>query len=229
MITVLPKNLGKDARGLGYPVATLLRVASGGVRTVSSIVVSKGLFGAFLRNAESNAESGDPRFGELLAEVLDCAKSQLHSHVDIRASFDVTPPAFRQFLRIRNTERSLKRAILNLFSAWSDDRFHAFRIVEDLTGPSTYPALLIRNHVRKEFSLVSRDPTTGARTGASNIGLNVHVVVKSFRAAHARFLRRIESHAGFPVKVIFTETPNLQVCRVEEETLTVAGCLWFGT
>lgn len=221
MITVVPKSPDKDTPGLGEPAGALLRVAAGGIRTIPSIVVSSELFGAFRRNAES----GDPYFEQLLAEVFDLAKNQLYSHVDIRASFNVTPPGFPEITRIRNTPRSLKRAILSLFSAWSDEKFHAFQIVEELSGPSTYPALLIQNHVRHEFSLVSREPTTGARTTAANIGVNVDVVVKSFRPAHARFLRRVESCVGFPVKVIFTETPSLQVCRVEEDTMTVCGWL----
>jgi len=221
MITLVPENLNKEAHGLGEPAATLLRVAAGGIKTIPSVAVSSDLFSTYLRNGGSS----DPHFRNLLKDTFDCVKSKIGSYVDVRACFEVAPPNFPEFTHIRNSPGCLKRAILGLFSAWSDDRFQAFWIVEELMGPSTYPSILIQEHVENELSLVSREPTTGARTNASNIGVNVDVTINSFKPTHSQFLNRIECSAGFPVRVIFTETPKLQVCRVEKDSMTVRGWL----
>jgi len=221
MIQVIPKTTGKATEALGELSTFLLRVAEDGIRTVPSIVVGKNLFATFLHHTKARRSD----FTYLLAETTGAIGTYLDSRVDIRVSSDVPQPSFPEFTSIRNKPRSLKQAILDIFSEWSDDKFHAFRIVEGLKGSSSYPALLIQNHVRREFSLVSREPTTGARITASNIDFNVDIVVKSFRPAHAKFLKRVECSLGFPVKLFFAETPNLQLCRVEKATMTTAGWL----
>jgi hypothetical protein len=216
MISIAPIGHHRTTR-FGKLVETLLRVTEGDIRVVPSVAVPWHLFYGFYAHTSS--------FRKDLRKVIELVNSRLGRHVDVRASFDVCPPGFPEMARIRNEPRHLSKAILNLFSSWDDEKFRAFRIVERLSPPSTYPALLIQNHVQREYSLVSREPRVGAPIAEENCTANVNIVLESFRPTHAKLVKRVEACAGFPVKVIFTETPALEVCRVEKETMSVPAWL----
>ena len=220
-ITVVSAIPSVGGGRFGEPVDTLMRVAAGGVRTVPSVIVPKGLFELF-----SNSDGQvDNKFTGLLDATLDTVKRELGPCVDIRASFEVSPPGFPEHLQIRNSRKSVGQGILTLFSAWYDDKFHAFRIVHKLAPPSTFPTLWIQNHVRTEMSLVSREPLSGSRITEADIRTNVNIDIPLYRPVYARLIDTVERLAGFPVRFIFTKTPKLQVCRVEKDEITVAGWL----
>lgn len=220
-IFALSEITAVDYDKFGEPITTLARINAGGVRTVSSIIISKMLFEAYIENGGGSTSN----FKYMLNEILQIVKKKLDSFVDIRASFETPLSGYPECIRIHNGPRSIKRAIRNIFSAWSDEKFLAFRIVHDISSPVAFPALLIQNHVRNEMSMVSREPVTGARITSSDIDANVDISIKSYKSIYNSFFMRIERFAGFPVHIIFTETPNLQVCRVEKDEITANGWL----
>lgn len=220
MIYELTSGQPRESEQMGSLAEDLVCLSSSGVRVLPTTIFPVGSFDewqqkgivsdAGIETSVSQAQSYSRGGGNLITRVS--LRQAYHGLLEKT----VSAPSFS----------ALRSSIERIYRSWSSDRARASRVVRGVPEEESKPGLLVQPFVETIYSVVTRNPVSGAITTESDYGDNVNNQLPRFCDDVDHLVRQCDSVLAKPAKILFTgdeDLGNLTVVSVSDETMTTDG------